>query len=65
MKTYKVYTYYYPNGVNNNSSRPACLAYTQYSAASSDRQVYLVEAESGTKAKAIARKLRREQEEAT
>jgi len=54
MKKFKVYTYYYPK----RGDYPAMFyAYTRYDRPSEEQKVYIIEAETGTKAKQIAIKM--------
>lgn len=57
MKTFTVYTYYWP--ANENQKRGMVFAYLRYNAPSERLKVYQIEAEDGQKAKAAAIKLRR------
>lgn len=60
MKEFTVYTYHYPK--EEGQRRDLILAYTTYDRPSPHRKIYKVVAENGVKAKAIAIKMRREDE---
>lgn len=61
MRRFTVYTYYWPQ---EDGRAALVLAYTRYHRPSPQLKTYEVEAENGTKAKQIAVKLRRAEENA-
>jgi hypothetical protein len=60
MKEFTVYTYYHPK--EEDGHREMVFAYTTYDRPAPHQKIYKIVAENGTKAKAIAIKMRREEE---